>query len=306
MNRRYGLTMVMRGKIFSASLVWTLGCTITSSPGSLHSRCINMRVTLNTIRRLLPIDWSSDLVLVARLERIDDAEDFGRVAASASGVGEDGADRLLWINHEHAADGECDSLLVHVCGILMVDPAHAALAFGVQGIQQPLKKCINNVHVVHERDLALLVANDWEAQFAPGDLVDILDPAAMALDCVCAQADEFNVSLCEFGLELGKGAEFSGAHLCQPRQWEEGARGHLGFANWCIVLRMAEEHDPRIADEFVEVDGTVRSLCIEVWSSVAQSKRSSALFGTHVARGRLKLIDLRLWVLRRWREGLIV
>ena len=67
-------------------------------------------------------------MLVARLERIDDAKDFGSVAPSARRVGEDGADGLLWVDHEHAADRECDSLLVDVCGILMINPARAALA----------------------------------------------------------------------------------------------------------------------------------------------------------------------------------
>ena len=68
---------------------------------------------------------------------------------------------------------------------------------------------------------------------------------------------------------------------------------------------MAEEHDPRIANELVEVDGAVRSLCIKVWSSVAQSKWSSALFGTHIADGGLKLTDLKAWLLRSWRGRLI-
>jgi hypothetical protein len=223
-------------------------------------------------------------VLVARLEWIDDAKDFGSVAPSAGGVGEDGADCLLWINDKHAADCECNPLLVDVCGILMVNPAHAMLAHWIQRTQHPLENCIN-VHVVHERNLALLVANDWEAQLASRDLVDILDPAAMALDCVRAQSDKLDVSLCEFGLELSKGAEFGGANLHHPGQSEVRTRMHLGCAHWCIILRMAEENDPRITNEFVKVDGTVRSLCIEVWGSVAQPKWSSTLFGAHVAEG---------------------
>ena len=70
-----------------------------------------------------------------------------------------------------------------------------------------------DVHIVHERDLALLVANDWEAQFASRDLVNILDPAAVALDCVCAQSDELDASLREFWLELGECTELGGADL---------------------------------------------------------------------------------------------
>lgn len=74
-----------------------------------------------------------------------------------------------------------------------------------------------NIHVVHERNLALLVSNDWEAQLASSDLIDILDPATMALNRIRAQPDELDISLREFGLELGECAKFGGADLsrCQ-------------------------------------------------------------------------------------------
>jgi hypothetical protein len=61
-------------------------------------------------------------VLVAGLEGVDDAQDFGGVAASGGRVGEDGADGLLGVDDEDGADGEGNALLVDVGGILVVDP----------------------------------------------------------------------------------------------------------------------------------------------------------------------------------------
>jgi len=62
-------------------------------------------------------------VLVARLQGVDDAEDFGGVAAGAGGVGEDGADSLLGVDDEDGSDGEGNTLGVDVGRVLVVDPA---------------------------------------------------------------------------------------------------------------------------------------------------------------------------------------
>lgn len=69
-----------------------------------------------------PVDGGGDLVLVAGLEGVHDAEDLGAVAAGGGGVGEDGADGLLGVDDENGADGEGDALLVDVGGVLVVDP----------------------------------------------------------------------------------------------------------------------------------------------------------------------------------------
>jgi len=68
------------------------------------------------------VDRCSDLVLVRRLQGVDDAEDFCGVAAGRGRVGEDGADLLVGIDNEDGADGEGDALLVDVGGVLVVDP----------------------------------------------------------------------------------------------------------------------------------------------------------------------------------------
>lgn len=70
-----------------------------------------------------PVYGRRDAVLVARLKRVDDAQDLGRVAARGCWVGEDGSDGLLGVDDEHGPDGEGDALFVDVGGVLVVDPA---------------------------------------------------------------------------------------------------------------------------------------------------------------------------------------
>ena len=63
-------------------------------------------------------------MLVAGLERVDDAQHLGGVASSAGGVGEDGADGLLRIDDEDAADREGNALGVDVGSVLVIDPVY--------------------------------------------------------------------------------------------------------------------------------------------------------------------------------------
>jgi len=178
-------------------------------------------------------------VLVASLEGVDDAEDLGGVAAGGGWVREDGTDGLLRVDDEDGADGESNTLGVNVGDVLVVE------------------------HVVGVSDLALLVADDGELQLAATDLINVLDPASMALDGVGRETDQLDVALGELWLELRKGAQ-------------------LGGADWGVVLWVREEDDPVVANEVVEVDGTTSSLGLEVGSSAAQTERLSA-FGRHCA-----------------------
>lgn len=111
----------------------------------------------------------------------------------------------------------------------------------------------NNSHVISISNLSLLVTNDWEAQLATGDLIDILDPATVALDGVCAQTDQLDAALGELWLELGKGTQ-------------------LGGADWRVVLWVGEEDDPVVADELVEVNWAGGGLGLEVWGDGAQTE----------------------------------
>lgn len=154
-------------------------------------------------------------MLVTSLERVDNAQHLGGVTASRGRVGEDRADGLLRVNDEDRADGESNALGIDVGGILVVQ------------------------HVVGKSDLPLLVADDRESQLAARDLVDVLYPAAMALDSVGAQTDELDVALSELGLELREGTQLGGAD-----------RG--------VILRVGEQNDPLVADEVVELDRAMR------------------------------------------------
>lgn len=108
-------------------------------------------------------------------------------------------------------------------------------------------------HIIQVRHLALLVADDGELQVRAGDVVDVFDPAGMRVDGVGAEADELDVALGEFGLELGEGAELGGAH---------GG----------VVFGVGEEDDPGGADEGVEVDGAGGGVGLEVGGGGAEAE----------------------------------
>lgn len=157
-------------------------------------------------------------MLVASLERVDDAQNFSSVAASASWVREDCTNGLLWIDDEDTADCECNALGVDIGGVLVINPGQVSVSSASANLSA-------NSHVVEKRNLSLLVANDWELQAGATDLVNVLDPASMALNCVCAQADELDTTLGELWLKFGKGAEFCRATTgvsfsCSSSRWQ--------------------------------------------------------------------------------------
>lgn len=117
-----------------------------------------------------------------------------------------------------------------------------------------------HLHVVQVGDLPLLVADDWEGQLAAGDLVNVLDPAAVALNGVGREADQLHAALRELGLEFGEGTQLSGAH-----------RG--------VVLWVGEEDNPLVANELVEVNGAIGGFGLEVGGNAAEAERLSAVFG---------------------------
>ena len=123
-------------------------------------------------------------------------------------------------------------------------------------------------HVVGVSDLALLVADDGEGQLGAGDLINVLDPAAVRLDGVGGQADELCAALGELGLELGEGAQLGGAH------------GR-------VVLGVGEEDHPLVADELVEVDVAGGGLGLEVGGDGAQAEAGGEVSG--VVRGGSEL-----------------
>lgn len=105
-----------------------------------------------------PVNRRGNSVLVPSLQRIHHTQHFSRIPPRRSRIGKNKTNGLLRINDENAPDGKGNPLGVDVGRILMIQ------------------------HVICIRNFALLVADDGERQFAPGNLVNILNPAAMRLD----------------------------------------------------------------------------------------------------------------------------
>ena len=53
---------------------------------------------------LLPVDRCSNLMLVTQLESVQDTDDFVKVAASDSRIGEKETDGFLWVDDEYISD----------------------------------------------------------------------------------------------------------------------------------------------------------------------------------------------------------
>jgi hypothetical protein len=60
----------------------------------------------NDIVTWSPVDRSGNLILITRLQRVDNAQHLGRVATSRSRVRQNGADGLLWVDDVNGSDGE--------------------------------------------------------------------------------------------------------------------------------------------------------------------------------------------------------
>ena len=108
-------------------------------------------------------------------------------------------------------------------------------------------------HVIQVRHLPLLIPNDGKTETGAGYFVDVFDPAGVRVDGVGAQTDQLDVALCEFGLEFREGAQ-------------------LGRADGGVVFRVREENGPGIADEFVEVDGAIGGVGLEVGRGGAEAE----------------------------------
>ena len=108
-------------------------------------------------------------------------------------------------------------------------------------------------HIIQIRHLPLLIPDDGETESGAGDFVNVLDPAGVRVDGVGAQADQLDVALCEFGLEFREGAQ-------------------LGGADGGVIFRVREENGPGIADEFVEVNGAIGGVGLEVGRGGAEAE----------------------------------
>jgi hypothetical protein len=89
---------------------------------------------------------------------------------------------------------------------------------------------LQNLHVVRQSNLTSLISDYREGELATGDLIDILDPPGVAVDCVGRKSDELRATLGKLGFELSEGTK-------------------LSSADGSVVLGMGEKNDPVVADE---------------------------------------------------------
>ena len=203
------------------SQVWSdLPNLLELLPGVLRLQ----RRRYNDILSNLPVNRSCHALLVASLQAVDNSQDLGCVAARRRWVHHSKADLLGWVDNEDTADCECDALLIDVRQVLLVD------------------------HVVKKRHLAVCIGDDRELQVRLRDVVNVLNPLAMAVEIIGAQPDHLDTSLLELILQLRECPE-------------------LGRANGREVSGMREQNCPAIVDELVKIDISLRSLCLEVRGS---------------------------------------
>lgn len=69
---------------------------------------------------------------------------------------------LAWINDKHGTNRESNSLLIDVVQILLIN------------------------HVVQESDFTICIRDDRKSNICLGDLVDVFDPAAVAIEIIGA------------------------------------------------------------------------------------------------------------------------
>lgn len=117
-----------------------------------------------------------------------------------------------------------------------------------------------SLHVVKVGNLALLVGNDGEVDLGAGDILDVVDPALVGAEGVGRETDQLDAALLELGLKAG--------HLAE-----------LGGADGSVVLGVGEEDDPAVANELVEVNGTLGGVSLEVGGNRAQAEAASGASG---------------------------
>lgn len=227
------------------------------------------------------------------LQRIHHPKNLGRVSTGRSRIRHDQANRLFRIDDEDGSNGEGNAFLIDVGRILMIDPIcmfktpnqspsvtyipygflnrsciHKSSPFtktrvnriarkqeeeGEEEVEQNKRQGAQLIHIIEIRHLPLLIADDGKAQSAARDLIDILDPAAMALDRVGREPDELDLASTELGLELGEGSQ-------------------LRRADGRVIFRVRKEHDPLVTDELVEINRSRRRLGLEVGRDGSQAE----------------------------------
>jgi len=146
----------------------------------------------NHVFTLLPVDGRGHTVLVTNLERVNDTNNFVKVATGRCWISNQETDGLLGINNENCSDGERKTLGVTIGSVLLVK------------------------HVVQSRNFTILVRNDGEINRCRSELrtplLDILRPFGMVLEAVRRNTDDLDVSGSKVGSSPGDLRKFRGAH----------------------------------------------------------------------------------------------
>lgn len=168
----------------------------------------------NDIVTLLPVTGSGDLVLVAQLERVDDAQDFIKVTAGGCGVCDNQADSLLGINDEDRSNSERNTLGIDIGGILDGFLRVSFLYFNI--LTRTASAHLVIQHVIKLRDLTISISDDRELEVNTADVVDIGNPLSVFFETVGRQANDLDVALVKFVLKSGNETELSSA----DRSWK--------------------------------------------------------------------------------------
>ena len=139
---------------------------------------------------VLPVHWSGDLVGSGELNRIEDPQNFVKVAAGAHRVNEHQLDLLVRADQEDRAHR----------GIVR---RRATLGRGSRIARQ---------HIIELCDLEFRVADQRVVHSVALSLFYVRCPFSVTAYRVHAQPDNLAVSLREFGLQPGHVAEFGGAN----------------------------------------------------------------------------------------------
>ena len=178
----------------------------------------------NDIITRQPVNGASNAVLISGLEGINDTENLSSVTTSRGGVGHDQTDLLAGVDDEDGADGQSQTLGVHVGGVLVVN------------------------HVVGVGNLALRVGHDGELELGASNLVDVLDPGVVRVDSVGTETDHLDTTGRELGLELGESTELGGTDGSEVI-W-------VGEEDSPVVANVVVEGDGTVGGLGVEVGGS--------------------------------------------------
>jgi hypothetical protein len=122
-------------------------------------------------------------------------------------------------------------------------------------------------HVVQNRDLALGVSNDGELEINAIDFVDVSNPLLVGIQVIGRETNYLDIAFIPFILESSNDTELSCADrsylLRAVKAWLTRRACH--HQTLTEISRVREEDHPAIANEFMELDGTLGGLGFEVY-----------------------------------------